>query len=1248
MSAECNEKYNPNRVKREGVHQEQRPSPALEAGAVLVDEHRPAHWMVFARRYARFIQFYGLDDRSFGNWQPFFEKDPAATLAVAAVERLDYYKSNLQQYFQYLNNIENEGNDPELKKNFSYLFNVAGTLAWQLEQLKEALPPEIGLKGVLKNLVVSQLAVAFNQLTQYHTIATTNGLLNPVDDLEWAIMGSDIRLFEDVKNESFSADWSVAGTPTIGGFITALPPHQVFKEINYVATHNLFTGLFDQFLKVYARTTAEAQRSLEAALTKLDTHEPHYALFLTFLRLLEYARDHTNTLTQRHIDFYYQEVLRLKEKPAEPNHAHLLVELAKHVDTHRLHKGALLRGGKDSAGRDVFYTLDEDFVANKARVAAFKSFFQYRRHATLDLLPGQDDGRLYASPVANSADGLGAELTSADRQWHPLANKIYKGEKLERIDMPDAQVGFAVASPYLLLQQGVRTVTLTFAVDIASGPALPKERLKVEITGEKGWLALTPTSLTWANSTLAMTFVVDGDQPPIVPYSGKVHGPGLTVDQPVVKIWLVNAKGLDSTYQALKNLIVSAVTVKVIVSNYKNLSLNSDVGALDPAKPFQPFGSIPIAGASFIVGCNEIFKKKGLANPKLHITWHSLPNSSTHFKVAGTSFSILKKGGWTTEVDNNLFATPVALGILPDVSIPLPDQNEPYTTESKEGFFRFKLKDDFGHIAYQKALANFIGGVPKLQALRNKLNESATTLQHIKAIVNLAPDEPKPPFTPLILAISLSYEATTSISLTSGANFAKREGQFLHLHPFGYIEAHPHLTSDATVTLLPRFGRRKKGRLADDLCPDQPGQSTTNDADEVFEHEAEFYIGVQELLPPQNLSLLFQLAEGSANPKTTKPEDHVHWSYLRQNQWVAFSRDEVNDRTGQLMRSGIITFSLPRDASADNTLLPPGYHWLRAAIAQRLDEAGNLIPTTSDAVCKIIEILAQATLATFKNTANAADFLEARLPAGSITKLLVPEAEVKKVVQSHASFGGRPRETSRHFYTRVSERLRHKNRAVTVWDYERLILEAFPHIYKVKALHHTLFKPTETGIGKYNELAPGHVTVIAIPDLRNHNAIDPLHPYTSLGDLTAIAMFLRQHVSCFVNLHVHNPVFESVRVDFCVKFFPGTDEGFFLKFLKQEILRFLSPWAFGDVRAIDFGGKVYKSALINFVEEQSYVDYVTDFQLFHTVNAVEGKDREEVEASTAISILVSAPAEEHKIRIIPHVETAEAPEKCNC
>jgi hypothetical protein len=404
------------------------------------------------------------------------------------------------------------------------------------------------------------------------------------------------------------------------------------------------------------------------------------------------------------------------------------------------------------------------------------------------------------------------------------------------------------------------------------------------------------------------------------------------------------------------------------------------------------------------------------------------------------------------------------------------------------------------------------------------------------------------------------------------------------------------------------------------------------------ESEAEFYIGVTGLKPPQNLSLLFQVADGTANPLSLKPSPHLHLSFLSNNEWVAFGDNEITDQTEGLLKPGIITLSVPSSAVESNTLLPVGQHWIRIAVS------GD-----TDAVCRLLMVSAQAMLATFTDRENDPAYAATVLAAGTITKPEIPDAAIKKISQPFDSFGGKAAENPDSFYTRVSERLRHKDRAIALWDYEHLVLDAFPEIYRVKCLNHTQYEPTENGEGIYRELAPGNVTIVTVPNKQFHNQRDPLRPYTSLGTLQEITAFLKSRVSCFVRLHIRNPQFEEVNVSFKLKLYDGYDEGFYTDILKEAITRFLSPWAFPGGESPSFGGKIYKSVLVDFVEEQPYVDYVTDFGMFHTIGGIQGtSDMNEIEGSRAVSILVSAPANRHGITVIHPAAEEIAAEQCNC
>ena len=93
---------------------------------------------------------------------------------------------------------------------------------------------------------------------------------------------------------------------------------------------------------------------------------------------------------------------------------------------------------------------------------------------------------------------------------------------------------------------------------------------------------------------------------------------------------------------------------------------------------------------------------------------------------------------------------------------------------------------------------------------------------------------------------------------------------------------------------------------------------------------------------------------------------------------------------------------------------------------------------------KIIDIRAQAMLAQFDDHSNDLSHLKNGISSGTISKLSERIQAIKSVSQPFSSFGSRAAETDTDYYQRVSERLRHKNRAITLWDYERLILQKFP------------------------------------------------------------------------------------------------------------------------------------------------------------------------------------------------------------
>jgi hypothetical protein len=307
----------------------------------------------------------------------------------------------------------------------------------------------------------------------------------------------------------------------------------------------------------------------------------------------------------------------------------------------------------------------------------------------------------------------------------------------------------------------------------------------------------------------------------------------------------------------------------------------------------------------------------------------------------------------------------------------------------------------------------------------------------------------------------------------------------------------------------------------------------------------------------------------------------------------------VFDGTYDFQTTGIIKIDVPEDATNNNTIITGGLHWFCASVTAHADR----FPMLVDVVTQAVEVV-------FDDNGNAPSHFDNALPAGSISKLSVKVAEVSKVLQPFASFDGKHAEVGKEFYTRVSERLRHKARAINAWDYEHLVLDRFPSIYKVKCIPHTdpnclCREHTEVnsdGVGETTccgpQITPGHVLLVAIANLKNRNAINPLQPKTSRRTLLDIEAYLKKRSSPFVQIRARNPLYEQVLTFFRVKFVSGTDKGYFLKKLNEELVQFLTPWAFDENADVKFGQKIYASSIVNFIEERPYVDFITDFLLF--------------------------------------------------
>ena len=178
----------------------------------------------------------------------------------------------------------------------------------------------------------------------------------------------------------------------------------------------------------------------------------------------------------------------------------------------------------------------------------------------------------------------------------------------------------------------------------------------------------------------------------------------------------------------------------------------------------------------------------------------------------------------------------------------------------------------------------------------------------------------------------------------------------------------------------------------------------------------------------------------------------------------------------------------------------------------------------------------------------------------------------------------------------MSETLRHKGRAIQAFDYERLVLQAFPQLFKVKCINHSFALNAHEYKNDF-PYAGGYVLLAVIPDLNQLKAGNSFEPKLPVSIIEDIDTYIRKRTSPFVRFRTMNPRYE--KIDFCLKIrlLKGKDENYYKEQVKEDIRKFLAPWAVGDYYKLTFGQCVYRSDIIQFLETRDYMDFISELKM---------------------------------------------------
>ena len=947
----------------------------------------------------------------------------------------------------------------------------------------------------------------------------------------------------------------------------------VAAEIRYYDLSGQSTGDWTPFVELLldpASNQLLPTPRLESVLDARADWPPHLVLFLAFVKQFQHLQSDLNQLTQKHLRYYYETVLGLQPRAASPDDVHVVFELAKNAEPTLLKAGTLLDAGKDANGHPLAYATQNELVVSAAAVSGIERL--------VTELDRRGNRRFFIAEGFTDIEGPSKFMFGRGQLDLDASQRF----------MTEAPLGFAVAAPILNLAEGNRTITLLAHLAAPPSPVVEQSfenALEVTLTGARGWLPADQVQASLmaddgsGKPALSLTATISAAAPALVAFDPALHGSGAAVGRPLLRCLI---KGESGIYDVLDGLVVESVDLSVAVTGVHALVVQNPDGPLNSGQPMPLFGGQPQIGGEFYIGSAEVFGKR-LTSLDLHLEWKSPPEDFldryySYFDNVGgltaasfqnlfvANLDLLYGGSFRGLVTQPLFApfptdsrtmsaaasaftSAFARTSTPYLEQPDLEQPEAFTAGSQYGFVRMVLAgparsdlagnatsvpfEAFGHGAFPRRYAN------QAIALSQWTVGSGTT----------KPQLPSEPYTPVLKSLTLDYSATSSFVP-------------------GDVESH------ASMLIAGPFGATRSGaRAAARLVPQVEGQ-------------AALYLGIEHMQAPANLSLLFQIDVGTAtSAQVLKPGDTT-WSYLGAGDaWQALASSGVlSDSTEGFQKPGVITIAVPREATLEHDTLRSGLVWLRALIEGAPEGASKTVDVTPNAALARLQPRAGLTLEDYEQ------HLLTGLPANTIARLVQRNANIPRVRQPNPSFAGRVHEGDPEYFRRSSERLRHRNRAVTAWDLERLVLEAFPEVFKVKCLPHT------DADGAFKA---GDAALVVVPNLRSAVVINVLEPRASAVLLEEIEAHVAGMASSFATVHAIQPVFERLRVEADVVFSPGRDPGYYASVLNEDLKRFLSPWAYESGEDIVFGARIYRSEILAFIEGRDYVDHLTGLNLYH-------------------------------------------------
>lgn len=901
--------------------------------------------------------------------------------------------------------------------------------------------------------------------------------------------------------------------------------------------------------------------------------------------------------------FYFQKVLQAAYRKPEPDSTWLVLKKGIGSADVTVEKNTAFVAGKNADNTLFCYRSDENISVVSMEIERIHSYLLER-----------DSGRFPAARL-----GYVTAILHNDIQLDGECPQVLFGGGNSRLE----PVGLLIESPMLLLREGCRNVSVVFRLtkdsafffqklieEVATGQScdnhevvykLLNDAFYLEISTDEGWMVVPDYVLNYEEEDcLRLVFRLQEDFPATLPCNAAKHG--LETGEPALRV-LMNREAWLFPYSWAGQIRFDEMTLKTEVTGISGIQLYNAGGELDTSVPVFPFGVQPDRGAWFVFGNYEMASKL-LQEVELHCQWQQLPDhpegfygyyQGYHAGIDNFSFRArmewLAGKKWQSKADNTQYLfTPVEGScLLRNTSIPgftrltcrlagaLPPVmagEESYIYgRSRSGFIKVVLDEPeigFGHTAYRQIFTEVM--------MQNSRRKNPLPL-------------PALPVSPMVEHWELNYVAEETVCFAVGQ--AESRTKLFHICP---LTAGNLLPADMECPVTLAKGPKDSGNLL---------------------------LGFRGALGYERVRLFIEVAplrkeiDSRDSVQGNSLEMAGRWYVNNGCEWELLEAGAVmRDSTDFFMNTGLIEILLPAPV-APGQLDEEGLFWLCAAFPAAFIDRPPIRGIYMNAVRVVSDT---------EGIEEHSDVLMG-LPAGTISgseKNLPGIVEIKQIVKGR---GGRMGGDAGDIRLRLADRIAHRNRALLPVDYERLVLQHFPQVMKVKCL---------PGLDTKGKDRPGVVTLVIVPRQEDENW--PLATHLLLSEIESCLQVL---TGKFMVVDAVNPVYEEMMVRCRVTLMPGVPLGEVSRRLENKLNENIIPWKNNDGVPV-FGYRFSLQALQNAVMEDEGVALLEGLSVLHITDMGEHtysldeyniQDMGEVMISASQPWCVAVPAKHHLIEL---------------